>query len=714
MRRTSSGTSTSRRTSRSYENNDTSGQRSFNKNYINQQFSNETYDVPPPPPKYEFRSQPPVYPTQHSKHQVPLVPSTSDDNDYDKHMSGVNGGLHYDELSITSFYSDADGIIQVANNKHASHQNSAGTSTPTRAGLMVQGKAQHHPWVEETPAPVERKRLDLSVEAGGKKSKMKKKKSTRKSAASKQAINTKKKGSTRSSSISRVYGNGGVLYDQINNNDVGTSGADGYVSSSTSSESSDGDATSGKAYRTGNSKKIDSSSVRTSTGMSDFASSFRTPTLVQGVTALSAAAITGGLLLGPVGVLLGAGALVAAAGYQTLPEEQRLQIQKDAQQKMTETYEFGERLSDKLGNSCAVAFEKSGDVIGCHNGDSANDHKQGSSTRFGVLVHPSMGNNTSGGSQDVGFTSPQHLQIYEDNPTNNHFQGGYDKSKIFGVNPSPGNNVPDKNANPANFPNPLSQPLKAQTSLVSNGPFNNSRAGIPRPDQDMAKLIASSRRTVRPALPVSQIHALEPQFRPRAWLDLMCDPYASSEDKNEAMEEILILAKDKHHGRMFLEEGILDALLTILNRYFELHKMVLSLRESDPASDETLHLMDESHRLHQPSMLAANLCVALGKAHCAVVHTEGDLLLMSSYKQGTVPEGRQLAQMLYEIPHRFVIPTGGMSKNPVSGRRYRRSDDVAQNSVRYRVKEMSLEEAEELAKMIKDLTEGKMNPMLCK
>jgi hypothetical protein len=681
---------------------------------------------------------------------------SNDADTVDKEGPHGAGGLGYDELSITSFYSDADGIIQVA--KHANFkaaqqqqqgsQYGSGSSgmpfapsmTPAAAssGLYSSynnntptAKAHHHPWVEESPIiPAGRNPYadpyysNTMDNHGGKKGQSSKSSSSRKkkgsssrrhasvnsATSSKRSSKNKKRSGmngtdNKTSSISQVYGNGGVIYDQTEHDGEGG----GYDSSSTSADSSD-DEGGKKSYRS----KNGDNSTATSSGQTGFANSWKAPTVVQGVTALSAAAITGGILLGPVGVLLGAGALVAAAGYQSLPEEQREQIQRETQQKLTESYDFGEKLSDKLGNSCAVAFEKTGDVIGCHNGGNQGN-QPGSSTRFGVLVHPSMG--TDGPGDGGRYTSPHDMDGYPSSPDLLHISTvpGTDKNKgnqsqgsVKGL-PSPHNRQQKSQTMPSTMSNSLGQP---PLSARSGSAFTSQNQ---RPDEDMSKLIASSRRTVRPALPVSQIHALEPQFRPRAWLDLMCDPYSSPEDKNEAMEEILILAKDKHHGQMFLEEGILDALLTILNRFFKLHHTVLEKRETDPASDETLQLMDESIRLHQPSVLAASLSVALGKAHCAVVHTEGDLLLMSSYKQGTVPEGRQLAQMLYEIPHRSVVLTDtGLANNPITGRRYRRSDDVAQNSVRYRVKEMSLEEAEGLAKMIKDLTEGKMNPRLCK
>jgi hypothetical protein len=97
--------------------------------------------------------------------------------------------------------------------------------------------------------------------------------------------------------------------------------------------------------------------------------------------------------------------------------------------------------------------------------------------------------------------------------------------------------------------------------------------------------------------------------------------------------------------------------------------------------------------------LAALCCLALGKAHCAVVHTEGDLLLMSSYNRGTVPEERQLAQMLYEVPHHVSVidmgKGGGSVTLSVTGKEL------------FTITEISMFEAEELAKSIKALTEGK-------
>jgi hypothetical protein len=59
-------------------------------------------------------------------------------------------------------------------------------------------------------------------------------------------------------------------------------------------------------------------------------------------------------------------------------------------------------------------------------------------------------------------------------------------------------------------------------------------------------------------VPLSQIHSLRPSLQPRAWLDVMASAHTTREEKNEAMQEILILAKDKEISRWFLgkkEEG---------------------------------------------------------------------------------------------------------------------------------------------------------------
>ena len=160
-------------------------------------------------------------------------------------------------------------------------------------------------------------------------------------------------------------------------------------------------------------------------------------------------------------------------------------------------------------------------------------------------------------------------------------------------------------------------------------------------------------------MPLSQIHSLRPSLQPRAWLDVMASAHTTRDDKNEAMQEILILAKDKEISRWFLEEGILDSLMFILSNYFRNYSSFLRgetpTMMTEGEKEEPFKSYKVGGNAFYHAKLAANCCVALGKAHCAAVHTEGDLLLMSAYSRGSVPVERQLAQMLFEVPHHMKV-----------------------------------------------------------
>lgn len=103
--------------------------------------------------------------------------------------------------------------------------------------------------------------------------------------------------------------------------------------------------------------------------------------------------------------------------------------------------------------------------------------------------------------------------------------------------------------------------------------------------------------------------------------------------------------------------------------------------------------------------LAANCCVALGKAHCAAVHTEGDLLLMSAYSRGSVPVQRQLAQMLFEVPHHMKVmnPSAAGSGNNINDNQQQQFD------AEFTLTELSMQQAEDLASSIKALDDGKID-----
>jgi hypothetical protein len=154
------------------------------------------------------------------------------------------------------------------------------------------------------------------------------------------------------------------------------------------------------------------------------------------------------------------------------------------------------------------------------------------------------------------------------------------------------------------------------------------------------------------------------------------------------MEEILILAKDKRRARIFLDEGILDSIIWTLSRYSE--KVNANEKKTDWAHPEI------TPNERTAVKLAAMCCVTLGKAHCAAIHTEGDLLLMSLYERGTVPEERQVAQMLHEVPHHARITK---TADP---------SIVEPSKEVFALKQLNLPQAEELARSIKEVADGKL------
>ena len=185
------------------------------------------------------------------------------------------------------------------------------------------------------------------------------------------------------------------------------------------------------------------------------------------------------------------------------------------------------------------------------------------------------------------------------------------------------------------------------------------------------------------------------------------------------MEEILILAKDKEISRWFLEEGtlnpvlpslpafrssitrrltdsfqtgILDSLMFILSTYFR--QYASSLRGQTPSNEFRIGSDAYNH-----AKLAAHCCVALGKAHCASVHTEGDLLLMSAYSRGSVPVERQLAQMLFEIPHHIKV-------FPVAPEQ---DGNTSIPEAEFTLTELSMQQSEDLASSIFALDNGKID-----
>jgi hypothetical protein len=185
-------------------------------------------------------------------------------------------------------------------------------------------------------------------------------------------------------------------------------------------------------------------------------------------------------------------------------------------------------------------------------------------------------------------------------------------------------------------------------------------------------------------VPISQIYALDPSRQPKAWLDILASADTRLEDKIEATEEITILAKDKQKCRIFVNEGILDCLLWTIGRYLE-------KKRGGPGSEYWAHV-DISPLEASAAKITSLCCLTLGKSYCAAIHTEGDLQLMSLYERGSVPEERQLAQMLLEVPHH--------------ARATRKEDPTIIANETFCLKQLSLAQAEELAASISAIASG--------
>jgi len=263
------------------------------------------------------------------------------------------------------------------------------------------------------------------------------------------------------------------------------------------------------------------------------------------------------------------------------------------------------------------------------------------------------------------------------------------------------------------------QPISPQNRIVSSGSMGYSQGpvarNIPRetvqPDVNLRLTQTNKRRFRRrvPACcrmnritPVSQVHSLDPSLHPRAWLDVMASAWTSRDEKNEAMEEILLLAKDKHRARMLLEEGILDSLMHILRGFFHSYDDIKRQLGKETIPFE--NYMGDPNFFH--SKLAANCCVALAKAHClGVTNDMGDLTQKGlSVEQNvgiSIPVSRQVALLLYEVPHHMSINMPDVHRGETKEINFKLSTN------------MTLQEAEDFAGSIVALSSGKIEINAC-
>eukprot|EP00986_Skeletonema_menzelii_P012708 scaffold7158_cov151-Skeletonema_menzelii.AAC.5 len=371
---------------------------------------------------------------------------------------------------------------------------------------------------------------------------------------------------------------------------------------------------------------------------------------VKTALGVAAAATIGAAILGPVGVLVGAASVGIGIGVMQIPEEQRSNAASHASTSLEKARAVALDISESMGKSCARMYEK----------ETGKDPKD------------ALGN------------------VVPDEIMDRCCSIGKEDQQKDGISLD----VPDLP------PSPIVSGMKSSTvdtfgdEYIAPSLSMGEKREIIMPENANTRRAACGR--VGRVVPLGQIHSLRPSLQPRAWLDVMASAYTTRDDKNEAMQEILILAKDKEISRWFLEEGILDSLMLILSTYFRNYSsFVRNVQPQD--TKEQLKSYKPGGQAFVHARLASNCCVALGKAHCAAVHTEGDMLLMSAYSRGSVPVQRQLAQMLFEVPHHMKVI------NPsVDG-------TADQHDAEFTLTELSMQQAEDLASSIKALDDGNID-----
>jgi hypothetical protein len=76
-------------------------------------------------------------------------------------------------------------------------------------------------------------------------------------------------------------------------------------------------------------------------------------------------------------------------------------------------------------------------------------------------------------------------------------------------------------------------------------------------------------------------------------------------------------------------------------------------------------------------------------------------LLMSAYSRGSVPVERQLAQMLFEVPHHMKVINPTQSNHSGGA-----SNENTHDHAEFTLTELSMQQAEDLASSIKSLDDG--------
>lgn len=223
-------------------------------------------------------------------------------------------------------------------------------------------------------------------------------------------------------------------------------------------------------------------------------------------------------ILGPVGLLVGIASAGIGMGVLQIPEEQRNNVCNHAAISLGKARDVALELSDTVSTSCGKCANNENPV------DATAEARQKIIDRC-----------CSGMDETKRYMEDDGSLAWKDD-TNSNNAAGTTEIKPAGSSPVAAalnhsvHNV--KGLVGEVFGDDVPSPTQNRDS---NGLLSSNEDGMPR--------VACCRKGR--VVPLGQIHSLRPSLQPRAWLDVMASAHTTREDKNEAMEEILILAKDK-------------------------------------------------------------------------------------------------------------------------------------------------------------------------
>uniref|UniRef100_A0A7S4R6L4 Uncharacterized protein n=1 Tax=Ditylum brightwellii TaxID=49249 RepID=A0A7S4R6L4_9STRA len=274
---------------------------------------------------------------------------------------------------------------------------------------------------------------------------------------------------------------------------------------------------------------------------------------VTAAVGLTAVAAAGGVVLGPMGILVGVALVGLGFSLSQIPEDQSNDIRNYATHLLQSAHEKAVFMHETVQSSCVHACDSSG-----------------LPEQYPVIrtMYPKNGDQGVGAGADNGGGERESTQDVRGRG------GGMVGDNNIGAGSRPNSNAGGSSiSSPYNYNNAHTRPFNEGHVVVSRntdnsvmeqhhfgpGVVSQMHHGFDVAEESsIIEMVACLKKVW--ITPVSQIYSLEPSHQPRAWFEVIASALTSVEDKNEAMEEILIFAKDKLHAKLFLQVSSFYAL----------------------------------------------------------------------------------------------------------------------------------------------------------